>query len=358
MFILGVKMKRLVLLSSLTMSLVLLQLMTPPLVGAACCQASETVPNRRPINAKPRKMTRHVNPAPYPQPRPARKRTKNPGKKSGRKSRKNNATFSHVSNFSDPSRFARIKADARTASNEIAFWARQMSEHALFSHLGLEEPKLKKTALQAHKKFEDFRKRFQAKPMDLDVMNQILPLLKEQREFQVKLLQLLEQGAWIGWTFPLFVNHITLELDYFVDKLNGIQYTAQEEVAFWNRINGEHAAFNARFLDPSERELLLKADRTSVKFNKIPKTEYEMMVKLSLTATKELDEFNKAARAQGKAVKSIIHPVLLDHVIREGEHSIEILKSLGLQEDSERLARQHAQEMEQYNQPIPSTFLE
>ena len=265
----------------------------------------------------------------------------------GQEARENTEPFSRVSNTSDASRFAQIKVDAKTAANEIDFWARQMSEHALFAHLGLEDPDLKDAALKTHLQLENFRKRFNANPNDLNLMNQILPMLKAEREFQIKVLQLLDSGKWVGWIFPLFMNHVTLELDYLVDKLNGIKYSPQDEVLFWNRINSEHAAFAAHLLDPSERKLFLKADELSMKFN-LPKSERDMMIKISLKYSKELDQFNKTAQKAGKTVKSIIHPVLLAHVIREGERSIQTLQNLGLNDEAAQFAQQYDEQVAGY----------
>lgn len=266
----------------------------------------------------------------------------------GQEASENSKPFSRVSNVSDVSRFIKIKVAPEVAANEIDFWARQMSEHALFAHLGLEDPSLKQAALETHQALEVFRSKFNQNPRDIDHMNTLLPLLKAEREFQIGCLKTIESGKWIGWIFPLFLNHITLELDYLVDKLNGIKYTPQEEVMFWNRINSEHAAFAAHLLDPSERELFLKADKMSVEFDRIPKSEKEMMIRLSLKASKELDAFNKTAQAAGKAVKSIIHPVLLAHVIREGERSIKTLTKLGLHKKAKQFAKQYEAQVIEY----------
>lgn len=268
----------------------------------------------------------------------------------GQQVQENTYAFSPVSASSDPARFVQIKVAPDVAANEIDFWARQMSEHALFAHLGLEDPDLKDAALQTHLALEDFRKRFNQSPNNINVMNSILPLLKKEREFQISLLEKINQGNWIGWIFPLFLTHVTLELDYFVDKLNGIKYRPEDEVIFWNRINSEHAAFAAHLLDPSERELFVAADQMSLKFMNIPKSEREMMIKLSLIASKELDKFAKDAQAAGKTVKSIIHPVLLAHVIREGERSIQTLNNLGLVKEADEFAQQYQQQVESYNQ--------
>jgi hypothetical protein len=256
-----------------------------------------------------------------------------PGKQ-GVTAQANNARFSRVSYSSDPGRFKNIMTTPEVASDEIDFWVRQLSEHALFLYLGIEEPNLKAEALKLHQKFEDFRTKFNGRPNDIALMNTVFPLLQQEREFKVRVLQALDAGKWIGWIFPLFVNHTILELDYLVDKLNGKQYSAEDELMFWNRINSEHAAFAAHLLDPAERELFLSADQASQKFFDIPTSEMEMWVKLSITASEELDKFNKTARSAGpKAVKSVIHSVLLEHVIREGERSIKTLKSLGLEKE-------------------------
>jgi hypothetical protein len=179
-------------------------------------------------------------------------------------------------------------------------------------------------------------------------MNQLLPLLEKERNLQMRIVTLLEEGKWVGWLYPAFLNHITLELDYVVDKLNGIQYSPEEELSFWNRINGDHALTTSHLLDPSELDNVNKSADTAMEFNAIPKTEKDVMLRLSLHATKELDAFNKKAKIKGPDVKSIIHPVLLDHIIREGERSIQTLQSLNLNKEAELLRHKHQADLLQY----------
>lgn len=224
-------------------------------------------------------------------------------------------------------RYKTVSVSREVAVEETNFWARQLSEHALFLHLGIEDAPLKQRGLALHKEFERFRKEFNNRP---EMVAQVLPLAKKLRAYKVEVLNTLNSGKWIGWIFPLFARHITLELDYFIDKLNGIKYTDQDEIAFWNTINGEHASFAAHLLDPEERDLFLKGDALSQKFAKVVGSEDEMMRQISLTHAKELDEYNTSARTaqQNNQLKSIIHPVLLDHVIREGQRSIRMLDTL------------------------------
>lgn len=224
-------------------------------------------------------------------------------------------------------RWKTMTLESSRANDEITFWTHQLSEHALFLYLGLTEESLRKRALGIHKEFEKFRADFSKNP--LAVAPSVLPLSKKLREFKVDVLRRLNAGEWIGWIFPLFARHIILELDYMVDKLTGITYSDKDEVAFWNTINSEHASFAAHLLDPSERDLFIKADELSQSFPSV-KSEEDMLVHISLNAAKDLDTYNKAARItmKGNELLSIIHPVLLDHVIREGQRSIQTLDRL------------------------------
>lgn len=228
-------------------------------------------------------------------------------------------------NKQDPERYRSIKIGFREAIDEIQFWSRQLSEHALFLHLGLEEPSLKLRGKMLHNQFETFRKHMNSRNLAY-----ILPLTKKLRDYKVDVLTALNSGKWIGWIYPGFAKHITLELDYFVDKLNGIPYSDQDEIAFWNMINSDHAAFAAHLLDSSERELFEKADALSQKISNIVKTEKDMLLQISLKAAKELDAYNRTAQKgiKNNTVKSIIHPVLIDHVVREGDRSIRMFNSL------------------------------
>lgn len=242
-------------------------------------------------------------------------------------------------------RYTKIDADRETAMDNVGFWSHQLSEHALFLHLGIEDSGLKARGLDLHKRFEAFRSSLSDKTT-IAQMEKILPLVKELRAYKVEVLTRLLKGEWIGWIFALFARHIILESDYFLDKLQGIAYSDREEIAFWNIINGEHASFAAHLLDPSERDLSQTADNLSQKIAKIVTSEDEMMAQISLKAAKELDAYNRAAqKGIGKhTVQSVIHPVLIDHVVREGQRSIQTLDNLSNKEGavypSKRIGKQ------------------
>jgi hypothetical protein len=227
----------------------------------------------------------------------------------------------------DPGRYEAIRIDVERAIDEIQFWSRQESEHMLFFHLGIEEHALKQRALELHYAWEKFRSNFFSDPNN--TMDQVLPLLKESREYHINIITRLLMGQWLGWIFPRFAIHVTLELDYLVDKLNGVPFSREDEIAFWNTINGDHADFDARLLDPTERLLIKVATYFGTKFKRIPASSRETARRVSLQASYELDVFHKTARQlqQANLLRSVIHPKLTDHVIREGERSIQTLES-------------------------------
>ncbi len=222
-------------------------------------------------------------------------------------------------------RFTSIKTSPEKARDEINFWSIQMSEHALLLHLGLEDPVLKQRGLELHEKWEKFIANLLTEPL-----YNVLPLLEELRAYKLEVVQTLQSGLWIGWVFPSFARHVTRELDYFVDKLNDVRYSAKDEVKFWDKINSDHASFDSHLLDITERKLSLQADALSQKIKHSVRSELDMFIKISLNAAKELDAFHRRTQRGilKNKIESIIHPVLIAHVIREGQRSLEMLSTL------------------------------
>ena len=93
----------------------------------------------------------------------------------------------------------------------------------------------------------------------------------------------------------------------------------------------EHAEFIRGLLDPSENELILTADRFSNDYEMILKNytrNYNNLTAISLNETIKLRDF-KIAGEEGILnckIKSIIIPLLADHVLREANHFIRILR--------------------------------
>jgi hypothetical protein len=113
-----------------------------------------------------------------------------------------------------------------------------------------------------------------------------------------------------------------------------------EQELFWNRIMGEHAKFIRGLLDPSEEALLEAANKFGKEFEKLSKETLETMEKETTTtiqtityesmrSTQNIQNF-KTAGTEGILnckVKSVILPLLSDHVLRESNHYLRLLKN-------------------------------
>ncbi|GAX88830.1 hypothetical protein EFBL_0444 [Effusibacillus lacus] len=87
------------------------------------------------------------------------------------------------------------------------------------------------------------------------------------RNFKRNLLILIINCKVQGFNFPLLVDHIAREAEYFMNSLqkfnNGIVEPVQDAIihenVFWLRIMMEHSRFIASLLDQSERNLVVTA---------------------------------------------------------------------------------------------------
>lgn len=145
--------------------------------------------------------------------------------------------------------------------------------------------------------------------------------------------------------YPLLIDHILREAKFFVMMITRLQNresinTAKdlvEQEVFWNRIMAEHSKFIRGLLDPTEDELINKANAFGNEFDELTKKAIDVteqtaqlsgVTSESLKAVKELKGF-KAAGTKGMIeckIKSIMVPLLGDHVLREASHYLRILQ--------------------------------
>lgn len=147
------------------------------------------------------------------------------------------------------------------------------------------------------------------------------------------------------FNYPLLIVHIRREAKLYLLTLHRLQNReeintereAYEQEFFWNRQMAEHAKFIRGLLDPTENDLINKANLFGNEFDQLTveaKAALNMTIPLaqvtddSLRATLELQNF-KTQGTQGILeckVKSIIIPLLGDHVLREANHYLRLLK--------------------------------
>ena len=150
------------------------------------------------------------------------------------------------------------------------------------------------------------------------------------------------------YNFPLLIRHIRREAAFFVKHLERLQQRRAistrreiiEEKLFWDRIMAEHSLFIAHLLDPTEKALIHQADAFANEFSRLRRqvvnaqkagmtnSKLRTLVQKEKTAARNIARFKSAAEVGilGCKIESIIIPLLADHVLREADHFLRILK--------------------------------
>lgn len=140
--------------------------------------------------------------------------------------------------------------------------------------------------------------------------------------------------------YPLLIQHIMNEAKMYHDLLSKVEsrtmFTSKdiyEQELFWNNIMKEHAEFIRGLLDPSEENLVLTADKFADEYKMILQNYSNNPTYLTSASLNETINFRdfKVTGEEGILnckIKSIIIPLLADHVVRESNHFIRILRDL------------------------------
>lgn len=243
--------------------------------------------------------------------------------------------------------------------DEIRFWSRIMKEHSLFLRLGFrcDDTQLITEANQFFAIFEEIEKKSHAFTTGTDP-DQIRRFNAEVHNaashiwaFKRKVLGLIITCQLPGANnFPLLVDHTSREAMYFRNRLEELNTGRLEplpdaiinENVFFLRIMADHAKFIGHLLDPSERQLEEQARSFSNDFDQLlfqardldsmrPQSQtaplLDQFLDQNRVSVKSLRDFKKTAKELIEAcrIKSIIHPLLADHVFREAERFLEII---------------------------------
>ncbi|MBM7869966.1 hypothetical protein JOC70_001436 [Clostridium pascui] len=174
----------------------------------------------------------------------------------------------------------------------------------------------------------------------MDVMNSVIKIKSVLKEnvFKCKM--------FIG-LYPALTEHVLEEALFYFSMLAKLQKRVDIDInqeivkqeSFWNEIMAEHSKFIRGMLDPTEEVLIEMADKFGDEFDVLNKRALKLfddmsklkeVTKDSLKATTKLRDF-KIQGTEGILsckVKSIILPLLSDHVLREANHYLKALKSL------------------------------
>lgn len=140
--------------------------------------------------------------------------------------------------------------------------------------------------------------------------------------------------------YPLLIEHILREARLYrayLMQLEGSDDCSCQELRnrelFWNRIMMEHALFIRGLLDPSEDELIQTADDFASDYKRLLEASSAANDKImhnqnALELTQKFRDFKRAGveGIEDCQIRSIILPLLADHVLREANHYIRLLE--------------------------------
>lgn len=172
-----------------------------------------------------------------------------------------------------------------------------------------------------------------------DINRKTLPAIQNLIHFKNDILNKVLSCKMYTTNYPLLITHIMNEAKMYYNLLSKVEnrepftqnYIYEQEL-FWNKIMKEHAEFIRGLLDPSEKDLILTADKYAGEYEKIAKNYSNnplYLTNISLQETLRFRDFKVAGEEEilNCKIKSIIIPLLADHVVREANHFIRILRN-------------------------------
>ena len=162
-----------------------------------------------------------------------------------------------------------------------------------------------------------------------------LALVEGLIAFKESILHKVREYRLFTANYPLLIEHILREAKLYrahLRRLEGMDSCDAEELRenelFWNRIMMEHALFIRGLLDPTEEKLICQADEFAKEFKCLLETASKAQDRtMSCELTEKFRDFKRAG-AEGLndcKIRSVILPLLADHVLREANHYLRLL---------------------------------
>lgn len=173
----------------------------------------------------------------------------------------------------------------------------------------------------------------------------ILSLLNGLIPFKEMALQKVLSCSLYSANYPLLLEHIIREAKLYrqfvselVQKGRLPEQNIREVELFWNQIMMEHAQFIRGLLDPTECTLMETADGFADDYCRLLEAARHQdscacggRMDNSLELTEKYQAFKSAGikGITGCDIRSLIIPLLADHVLREANHYLRLLKTEG-----------------------------
>lgn len=218
---------------------------------------------------------------------------------------------------------------------EFTFTAERQTEKLVGIHINsnITQKELNLSSCNCH----DIANRFdQVKALNRTALRLLNGLIELKEEILDKVLSC----QMFTMNYPLLIEHILREAKLYrnyvqmleTDGAIGIQ-SMKEVECFWNQIMMEHALFIRGLLDPSEIELIKSADAFATNYsallNSCHNAHNRTLTIDSMTETRKFRDFKTAGTKgiESCKIRSLILPLLADHVLREANHFIRILEN-------------------------------
>ncbi|MDO5292628.1 MAG: DUF2935 domain-containing protein [bacterium] len=141
--------------------------------------------------------------------------------------------------------------------------------------------------------------------------------------------------------YPLLLEHIIREAQLYEQYVKDLECeckkkreSIQKVELFWDQIMMEHALFIRGLLDPTEGELVNAADDFAADYKKLiyqarnmTQRTMDSITKQTIRQTIKYRDFKEAGTKgiNDCAIRSLIVPLLADHVLREANHYLRLL---------------------------------
>ncbi|MGI6550650.1 MAG: DUF2935 domain-containing protein [Syntrophomonadales bacterium] len=180
--------------------------------------------------------------------------------------------------------------------------------------------------------------------------SQAIHLTRSLVEFKTLVLNGVLNCKIFTYILPTMIEHLREEAETFIDYLDRLQRGSDpyqvknimDAKAFWDHIMAEHAQFVAHLLDPSEAKLIGQADRFAERFFRLARRAEQLqgrgrfdrymksLIQEEIKATRDIKKFKSTGEDLILAckAKSIIIPLIADHILREANHFLAVLTDL------------------------------
>lgn len=170
-----------------------------------------------------------------------------------------------------------------------------------------------------------------------------IPILEGLIEFKTRILNNVLSCLMFTVNYPLLIEHILREAKMYhshlvaLEKQQNPEETLKETELFWDQIMMEHALFIRGLLDPTECDLIKTANDFAGEYNNLMQAAraatdmtIDSVTDTTLQKTEKYRDFKEAGTKgiNECKIRSIILPLLADHVLRESNHYIRLLRQL------------------------------